>query len=85
MPYYDFCEIKKIGVGGYGTVYTAKYNGKSEKHINMPKTVVLKHFKNSDKLFINEVSFSLICLTKSKMIFAFQFYIMGINHRIFIN
>ena len=55
MPYYDFSEIKQIGVGGYGTVYTAKYNGKSEKHINMPNTVVLKHFKSFDKLFVNEV------------------------------
>ena len=58
MQYYDFCEIKQIGIGGYGTVYTAKYciNGKPEKHINVPETVVLKRFKSSDKLFINEVS-----------------------------
>ena len=55
VQYSDFGEIKQIGVGGYGTVYTAKYNGKSEKHINMPNTVVLKHFKSSDKLFVNEV------------------------------
>jgi len=56
MQYYDFYEIKQIGIGGYGTVYTAKYSGKSEKHINMPNTVVLKYFKCSDILFIHEVS-----------------------------
>ena len=58
MQYYDFYEIKQIGAGGYGTVYAAKYNGKSEKHINinMLKVVVLKRFNGSEKLFINEVS-----------------------------
>jgi len=62
MQYYDFCEIKQIGIGGYGTVYTAKYciNGKPEKHINVPETVVLKRFKSSDKLFIDKVSNLLI-------------------------
>jgi len=56
MQYDDFDEIKKIGSGGYGTVYTAKYKGKLEY---MPKTVVLKRFKNFDRtpeLFISEVS-----------------------------
>ena len=57
MQYYDFYKIKQIGVGGYGTVYTAKYNG---KYINIPKTVVLKRFKAFDELFINEVSTFLI-------------------------
>ena len=54
MQYSDFDEIKEIGSGGYGTVYTAKCK---EKYI--PQTVVLKRFKNFDKtpeLFISEVS-----------------------------
>ena len=55
MQYADFDEIKEIGFGGYGTVYTAKY--KEEE--NMPRTVVLKRFKSFDEtadLFISEVS-----------------------------
>ena len=58
MQYNDFYEIKEIGAGGYGTVYTAKY----KKHLevdDMKETVVLKRFKSFDetpKLFINEVS-----------------------------
>ena len=54
MQYSDFNEIKKIGVGGYGTVYTAKY-----KTYGMIETVVLKRFKSFDEtpeLFISEVS-----------------------------
>ena len=58
MEYCDFSEIKQIGTGGYGTVYTARYDGMSKKHINVLKAVVLKCFKGSDKLllFASEVS-----------------------------
>ena len=54
MQYADFDEIKEIGSGGYGTVYTAKYREES-----MEETVVLKRIKNFDEmpeLFISEVS-----------------------------
>ena len=57
MQYSDFCELKKIGSGGYGTVYTARY--KRKVYIYGEKTVVLKRFKNFDEtpeLFISEVS-----------------------------
>ena len=57
MQYDDFYEIKEIGSGGYGTVYTAKYKKYSEADI--PEKVVLKKFKNIDnkiELFISEVS-----------------------------
>ena len=56
IQYSDFGEIKQIGVGGYGTVYTAEYK-REERHI--PQTVVLKRFKSFDEtpeLFISEVS-----------------------------
>ena len=52
MQYSDFDQIKEIGSGGYGTVYTAKDKTYSE-------TVVLKRFKSFDEmpgLFISEVS-----------------------------
>ena len=52
MQHADFAEINEIGSGGYGTVYTARYKGKS-------KLIVLKRFKNFDEtpeLFISEVS-----------------------------
>ena len=66
MQYDDFYEIKEIGAGGYGTVYTAKYNNsKYSKYLN--KTVVLKRFKSFDEtpeLFINEVSNNWIVLIK---------------------
>ena len=58
MEYNDFYELKEIGSGGYGTVYTAKYRNYSEVR-DMPETVVLKRFKNFDEtpeLFISEVS-----------------------------
>ena len=58
MQYSDFDEIKEIGSGGYGTVYTAKYKKYSEVY-KMQQTVVLKRFKNFDgtpELFISEVS-----------------------------
>ena len=58
MRYSDFDEIKKIGSGGYGTVYTAKYKNYSEVRY-MQQTVVLKRFKSFDEmpeLFISEVS-----------------------------
>ena len=57
MQYSDFYELKEIGSGGYGTVYTAKYRNYSEE--NMEETVVLKRFKSFDEmpeLFISEVS-----------------------------
>ena len=31
MQYSDFYELKEIGFGGYGTVYTAKYEKYSEE------------------------------------------------------
>ena len=58
MQYADFYELKEIGSGGYGTVYTAKYKKYSEVR-KMKETVVLKRFKSFDKtpeLFISEVS-----------------------------
>ena len=54
----DFNEIKEIGSGGYGTVYTAKYRNYSEVE-DMQQTVVLKRFKGFDEtpeLFISEVN-----------------------------
>ena len=58
MQYGDFCELKEIGAGGYGTVYTAKYKNYSEV-LGMRETIVLKRFKSFDEmpeLFISEVS-----------------------------
>ena len=58
MQYSDFGEIKQIGSGGYGTVYTAKYKKYSEVQ-HMRETVVLKRFKSVDEtteLLISEVS-----------------------------
>ena len=58
MEYNDFYELKEIGAGGYGTVYTAKYKKYSEIK-SMKETVVLKRFKSFDEmpeLFISEVS-----------------------------
>ena len=56
MQYDDFYEIKEIGSGGYGTVYTARY----KRYLPYePERVVLKKFKNIDnkiELFISEVS-----------------------------
>ena len=56
MQYSDFYELKEIGFGGYGTVYTAKYK-KYSKVWDMDETVVLKQFKsfNVPELFISEV------------------------------
>ena len=59
MQYSDFYELKEIGSGGYGTVYTAKYKKYSEVRNMDEETVVLKRFKNFDEmpeLFISEVS-----------------------------
>ena len=58
MQYSDFEEIKEIGSGGYGSVYTAKYKEYSEVE-HMKKTVVLKRIKSFDEtteLFISEVN-----------------------------
>jgi hypothetical protein len=58
MQYSDFDELKEIGAGGYGTVYTAKYKWYSAE-VSMEETVVLKQFKSFDEtpeLFISEVS-----------------------------
>ena len=58
MQYAEFDDIKEIGTGGYGTVYTAKHRKYSEVE-DMQQTVVLKRFKSFDEtpaLFINEVS-----------------------------
>ena len=58
MQYDDFYELKEIGSGGYGTVYTAK-NRKYYDMKDMQRTVVLKRFKSFDEtpeLFISEVS-----------------------------
>ena len=59
MQYSDFYELKEIGAGGYGTVYTAKYRKYSEVK-NMDETVIFKRFKSFDdetpELFISEVS-----------------------------
>ena len=58
MQYDDFYEIKEIGSGGYGTVYTAKYKLKEKLRFS-PEQVVLKKFKDIDgktELFISEVS-----------------------------
>ena len=55
MQYSDFGELKEIGSGGYGTVYTAKYRKYSEVG-GMEKIVVLKQFKSFDESFISEVS-----------------------------
>ena len=57
MQYSDFYELKEIGSGGYGTVYTAKYKKYSEVKY-MRETAVLKRFKGFDEtpeLFISEV------------------------------
>ena len=58
MQYSDFYELKEIGAGGYGTVYTVKYKKYSEIK-DMRETVVLKRFNDFDgmpELFISEVS-----------------------------
>jgi len=57
IQYSDFYELKEIGSGGYGSVYSAKYKNYSEE--NMPETVVLKRirsFNETPELFISEVS-----------------------------
>ena len=51
----NFDELKEIGSGGYGTVYSAEHRGEE----NIQQTVVLKRFKSFDEtpeLFISEVS-----------------------------
>jgi len=58
LQYSDFYELKEIGSGGYGVVYTAKY-GKYSEVRDIEETVVLKRFNNFDKtpeLFISVVS-----------------------------
>jgi len=78
MQHTDFDEVKEIGAGGYGIVYTAKYKKYLES--SMPETVVLKRFKNfveMPELFISEVSQSLILLIK--MIFNLTLYLLLFN------
>ena len=61
MQYSDFYEVKEIGAGGYGTVYTAKYKRYLRK--NTGDTVVLKRVRSFDEmseLFISEVSNKLV-------------------------
>ena len=58
IQYSDFDDLKEIGSGGYGTVYTAKYKKYLEVKY-MQEIVVLKRFKSFDEtleLFISEVS-----------------------------
>ena len=58
MRYSDFYELKEIGSGGYGTVYTSKYRKYLEVW-GIEETVVLRRFKRFDEmpdLFISEVS-----------------------------
>ena len=58
MYYEDFDEIKEIGSGGYGSVYTARYILYTGVPF-MKETIVLKRINNSDEkpeLFIAEVS-----------------------------
>ena len=57
MQYSDFYELKEIGFGGYGTVYTAKHKKYSISYTK-EEIVVLKQFKSFDapELFISEVS-----------------------------
>jgi len=77
MKYSDFYEVKEIGAGGYGTVYTAKYKKYSEVY-NMKETVVLKRFKSFDKtpeLFINEVSNKLVVLINVIFNLILYFYL----------
>src|SRR6185437_4832357 len=49
MKYSDFYEVKEIGAGGYGTVYTAKYKKYSEVLSMEEETIVLKRFKSFDE------------------------------------
>ena len=61
MRYSDFYELKEIGSGGYGTVYTAKYrNYRNYSEVRrMEEIVVLKRIKSfygMPELFISEVS-----------------------------
>jgi len=63
MQYSDFCEVKEIGAGGYGTVYTAKYKKYSEVLSMEEETIVLKRVRSFDEmpeLFISEVSNKLV-------------------------
>jgi len=59
MQHADFDILEVIGVGGYGTVYTAKHNNKYS--CVTTETVVLKRFERSNtnemiEVFISEVS-----------------------------
>ena len=66
-----FGELKEIGSGGYGTVYTAKYRGYPVNE-DIPETVVLKQLKSFDEmpeLFISEVSSYYYSIIIIKVIF----------------
>ena len=58
IQYSDFDELKEIGSGGYGSVYTARYKKYSEVKNMDEETVVLKQIRSFDEtseLFISEV------------------------------
>src|SRR6185295_2685921 len=46
IQYDDFYEVKEIGAGGYGTVYTAKYKKYSEVYNMEEETIVLKRVRS---------------------------------------
>ena len=60
MQYSDFDELKEIGSGGYGSVYTARHKKYfTARRIIDEETVVLKQIRSFDEtpeLFISEVS-----------------------------
>jgi len=81
MMYGDFYELKEIGSGGYGTVYTAKYK-QFEESFRMAETVVLKRFKNFEEmpeLFISEVSIIYFFDIINQEIFSMIFHLFLFN------
>ena len=57
MQYQDFYEIKEIGSGGYGTVYTAKLrSGSQDKPDQVVAMKQLKNFNQTFESFISEVN-----------------------------
>ena len=81
IQYSNFDQIKEIGSGGYGTVYTAKYKKYSEVR-NMKETVVLKQMRNFDEtpeLFISEVSNSCTIYDSIKVTFNLMLLLFLFN------